>query len=125
MMAFEYFLAFNWTAFMVNCLRNEMKHLSRRLVQAATDFGCSLRFPNKNFIASFRIVLRRKCRPTEDVGMYFWLETKMQGKQPPGNTLQGYLFLVTKLSFGETVVHFSLSHFSSGLWMMNFTVFNQ
>ena len=66
-----------------------------------------------------------KCRPTEDVGVYIWLETKMQGKQLPGNTLQSYLFLVTKLSFGETVVHFSLSYFSGGLWMMTFTVFDQ
>ena len=32
-----------------------------------------------------------KCRSTEDVGMYFWLETKMQGKQPPDNSLQSYL----------------------------------
>ena len=52
-----------------------------------------------------------KCHPTEHVRMYFWLETKMQGKQPPGNLLQSYLFLVTKLSFGKTVVHFSLSQF--------------
>ena len=65
-----------------------------------------------------------KCRPTEDVRMYFWLETKMQGKQPPGNSLQSYLFLVTKLSFGKTVVRFSLSHFESDLCMMNFTVFD-
>ena len=111
---------------MVNCLRSGIKHsLSRRLVQAVTDFGCSLRFPRKGFIASFRIVFPMKCRPTEDVGMYFWLETKMQAKQPPGNTLQSYLFFVTKLSFDETSVRFSLSHYSGGLWMMTFTVFDQ
>ena len=66
-----------------------------------------------------------KCRPTEDVRMYFWLETKMRGKQPPDNSLQSYLFLVTKLSFGKTVVRFSLSHFESDLCMMAFTVFDQ
>ena len=90
-----------------------------------TDFGCSLRVPHKDFIALFRIVLRTECRPTEDVGMYFWVETKMQGKQPLGNTLQSYLVLVTKLSFGETAVHFYLSHFLGGLWMMTLTVFDQ
>ena len=113
---------------MVNCLNSGIKHSSsKRLVQAVTDFGCSLRFPHKDFIASFRIVLRMKCRPTEDLQMYFCLETKMQGKQRLGNTLQKYLFLVTKLSFdvGETVVHFSLSHFSGDLWMKTFTVFEQ
>ena len=104
MMAFEYFLVFNRTAFMVNCLRSVIKYsLSRRLVQAATDFGCSLCFPPKNLIASFRIVFRMKCRPTEDVGMYFCLETKMQGKQLPCNSLQSFLLLVTKLFFGETL----------------------
>ena len=93
MMAFEYFLVSNRTAFMVNCLRSVIKHSSsRRLVQAATDFGCSLRFPHKIFIPSFRIVLRRKRRLTENFGTYFWLETKLQGKQQPGNTLQRYLF---------------------------------
>ena len=103
---------------MVNCSNSGIKHSSsRRLVEGVTDFGCSLRFPHKDFIASFKIVLRMKCRPTEDVRTYFCLETKMQGKQRPGNMLQKYLFLVTKLSFdvGETVVHFSLSRFSGGL----------
>ena len=66
-----------------------------------------------------------KCCPTEDVRMYFWLETKMQGKQPLSNSLQSYLFLVTKLSFGQTVVRFSLSHFESDLCMMTFTVSDQ
>ena len=66
-----------------------------------------------------------KCRPAEDVGMYFWFERKMEGKLPLGNTLQRYLFLVTKLSFGDTVVRFSLSHFSGGLWMMTFSVLDQ
>ena len=33
-----------------------------------------------------------------------WLEPKMQSKQTPGASLQSYLFLVTKLSFGKTVV---------------------
>ena len=114
-MAFAYFVEFNRTAFMANCLRSGMKHLlSRRLVQVVTVFGWSLRFAHKDFIASFRIVFRLKCRPTEDVGMYFWLEIKMQGKQPPSNKLQSYLLLVTKLSFGEIVVHFSLFHFSCG-----------
>ena len=69
-----------------------------------TVFGCFLRFPHKDFIASIRIFFAMKCRPTEDVRMHFWLETKMQARQPPGNTLQSQLFLVTKLSFGETVV---------------------
>ena len=64
-----------------NCLRSEIKHSSsRRLVQAVTEFGCSLPFQLKDFIATFRIVFRMKCHPTEDVGMYFLLETKMQGK---------------------------------------------
>ena len=58
----------------------------------------------------FRIVFPMKCRPTEDVGMYFWLETKLQGKQPPRNSPQSY---------------FSHSHFLGGLWMMTFTVFDQ
>ena len=78
---------------MVNCLRSDIKHSSSRiLVEAMTDFGCSLRYLQKNFIPSFRIVLRMKCRLTEDVEMYFWLETKTQGKQPPGNTFKGTCF---------------------------------
>ena len=117
-MAFEYFLVFNRTAFMVNCLRSGIKHSSsRKLVQAMTVFGWSPRFPHKDFIATFRIVFLMRCRPNEDVGMYYWLETKMQFKEPLGNTLQCYLSLVTKLSFGETVVHFSISHFSGDLWI--------
>ena len=117
-MAFEYFVVFNWITFMVTCLRSGIKHsLSRRRVQALIVFGYSLRFLLEDFIASFRIVLRMKCRPTEVVRMYFWLEIKMQDKQPPSNTLQSYLILVTQLSFGETVVHFSLSQFSGGLWL--------
>ena len=52
-------------------------------------------------------------------------EAKMQGKQPPGNTLQSYLFLDTKLSCGKTDVRFNLSHFSGGLWMVTFIVFDQ
>ena len=66
-----------------------------------------------------------KCHPTEDIRMYFWLNTKMQGKQPPGNSLQSYLILVTKLFFGKTVVCFGFSHFESDLRMMTFTVFDQ
>ena len=94
-MASEYFVVFHRTVLMVNCLRSGIKHSSsRRLVQAVTVFGWSLRFPHKDFIDSFRIVCPMKCRPTEDVGMYSWLETKIQGKQPPGNTLQKHLFLV-------------------------------
>ena len=117
---------FNRTEFMVNCLRSEIKHSSsRRLVQAVKLFGCTLRFPHKDFIALIRIVFIMKCRPTEDVGMYLWLETNTQGKQPQGISLQSYLFLVTKLPFDETFVRFSLSHFAGGLWMMTFTVFNQ
>ena len=85
---FNNFVVFNRTAFMVNCLRSGIKHSSsRKLVQAVTIFGCSLCFRRKDFIALFRIVFPMKCRPTEDVEMYFWLETKIQGKQPPGNTL--------------------------------------
>ena len=118
MTAFEYFVVFNRTAFMVDCLRSWMKHSSsRRLVQAVRNFGCFLCFLHTDFIAPFRIVFPMKCCPTEDVGMYFWLETKMQGKQPPSNSLQSYLFLIKKLSFGETVVHFSFSHFQGGLWI--------
>ena len=48
-----------------------------------------------------------KCCSTEDVCMYFWLKTKMQGKHLPGNMLQSYLFLVTELSFAK---HFSPLH---------------
>ena len=82
-MAFEYFAEFNPTAFIANCLRSGMKQLlSRRLVQVVTVFERSLRFVHKDFIASFGIVFLLKCRPTEDVGMYFWLEIKMQGKYP-------------------------------------------
>ena len=123
---FERFAVFNQTAFIVNCLRSGVAHsLSRRVVQAMTVFGCFLCFPHKDFIASIRIFFAMKCRPIEDVRMYFWLETKMQGKQPPSNSLQSYLFLVTKLSFGKTVVRFSLSHFKSDLCMMTFTVFDR
>ena len=104
---------------MVNCLRSGIEHSSsRRVVQAMTVFGCFLRFPHKDFIASIRTFFSMKCRPTEDFRMYFWLESKMQGKQPPGNSLQSYLFLVTKLSFGKTVVLFSLFHFEIDLCMM-------
>ena len=103
---------------MDNCLRSRIKHSSsRKLVQAVTVFGRSLCFPHEDFIASFKIVFPMTYRPTEDVGMYSWLETKMQGKEPSGNTLQICLSLVTKLSFGETVVHFSLSFFSGDLWI--------
>ena len=126
MMAFEYFLLINRTALMVNCLRSGINTpSSRRLVQAVTDFGCSLRFPHKNFIASFRIVLRRKVAPLKTSGCISGSKQKTQGKRPPGNSLQSYLFLLTKLSFGKTVVHFNFSHLSGGLWMMNFTVFDQ
>ena len=45
--------------------------------QTMTVSGCSLRFPHKDFVASFRIVLHMKCRPTEDAVTYFWLEKKM------------------------------------------------
>ena len=55
-----------------------------------TVFEYFLHFPHKNF---FPI---KGCR-TEDVRMYFWLKTKMQGKQSPGNSLQSYLFLITKI----------------------------
>ena len=111
---FGHFAVFNQTAFMVSCLRSGIAHSSsRKGVQAMTVFGCFLRFPHKDFIASIRIFFAMKCHPIEDVRMYFWLETKMQGKQPPGNSLQNYLILVTKLSFGKTVVRFSLSRFES------------
>ena len=94
MMASEYFVAFKRTAFVVNCSRSGIKHSSsKRLVQAVKVFGCSLRFPRKDFIALFRIVFPMKCHLIEDIEMYFWLETKMQGKQPLGNSLQSYLVL--------------------------------
>ena len=109
---------------MVNCLRSGIKHSSsRRLVQAVIFFGWFLRFPHKDFIDSFRIVFPMKCRPTEDVGMYFLLETKMKGKQPPGNTLQSYLFLVTNYPSAKQLSTL-VSHFSGGLWMMAVTVFD-
>ena len=111
---------------MVNCLRSGIEHSSsRRVVQAMTVFGCFLRFPHKDFIASIRIFFAMKCHPIEDIKMYFWLETKIQSKQPPGNSMQSYLFLVTKLSFGKTVARFSLSHFKTDLCMMTFTVFDR
>ena len=56
----------------------------------------------------------------EDIRMYFLLKTKM-----PGNLLQSYLILVTKLSFPKIVICFSLSHFESDFCMMTFTVFDQ
>ena len=117
-MAFEYFIVLIRITFMANCLRTGIKQSSsRKLVQALTGYGCSLRFPRNDFIVSFRIVFPMKCRLIEDIGMNFWLETKMQGKQLLGTLLQSYLVLVTKLYFGVTVVHFSLSHFSGGLWI--------
>ena len=124
-MAFEYFVVFNRTVFTVNCLRKGIKHsASRGLVQAVTDFGCSLSFPHKEFNASFRIILRMKCRPTEGVGIYFWLETKMQGEQPLGNMLQSRLFLVTKLTFGETLQATSVfltSRVACGWWPLPYS----
>ena len=113
--------------FKVICLRSEIKHSSsRKLVQPVPVFGLSLCSQHKDFIASFRIVFSMKCRPNEDVGMYFGLETRIQGKQPPGNSLPSYLFLVTKQSFGEAVVsQFSLYHLPGVLWIMTFTMFDQ
>ena len=52
----------------------------------------------------------------QDVHVSGWKQ-KFKDKQPSGNILQSYLFLVTKLSFGKTVSHFILSHFSDGLWI--------
>ena len=37
-----------------------------------TIFGFFLCFPYKDIITFFRIVFPMKCRPTEDIGIYFW-----------------------------------------------------
>ena len=41
-----------------------------------TVYGSFPRFPHKDFIAFFRIVFAMRCRPTEDIGIYFWRENK-------------------------------------------------
>ena len=86
-----------------------------------TYFGSSVCFPHKDFIASSRIVFSMKRSTTEDVCINLLArKLRWKNKQLLDQTLQSYLFLVTKPSFGDKVVHLRLFRFSRCLWMITF-----
>ena len=90
-----------------------------------TVFASSHRFPHKDFIGFFRIVFPVKCHSTEDIGIYLWPVNKNEQQTVTRKHSEKLLFVVDRTILRENVVRFSLSHFSGGLWMITFTMFDQ
>ena len=76
MMDFQYFVVLNWTGFMVNCSRSGIKYSAYWwLLLGLQSSDC---FPKWNVT------------PLKTLGSIYGLQTRMEGKPPPGNMLKSY-----------------------------------